>query len=65
LEPHISLPSIHFLAEGTLARDAVLTLLRRDYTASEDATGDTHALTDLVADSIPVEMFILYTVVTL
>jgi hypothetical protein len=35
-----------------------------DYT-SEDAAGDTHALIDLGAVSIPVETFILYTVVTL
>ena len=64
-EPHIRPPKIHPLAEGTLTRDTVLALLRRDYIASEDAAGDNQALTNLVVISIPVETFILYTVVTL
>jgi len=64
-DPHIRPPSTHPLADGTLAKDNILALLRKDYTASENAAGDTRALTDLVAVSIPVETFILYTVDTL
>ena len=40
-------------------------MLYMEYTTPELAAGDAQALADLVALAIPVETFILYTVVTL
>ena len=40
-------------------------MLQMEYSTPEHATGDAQALTDLVAEAIPVETFILYTNVTL
>ena len=59
------LPLTHTLAEGTPARDRVLAMLQMDNLTPEHATGDAHALTNLVTEAILMETFILYTVVTL
>ena len=64
-EPHIKLPSTHILAKETIARDRILAMLQMEYTTPEHAAGDAKTLTDLVAVAILVEIFILYTVVTL
>ena len=64
-EPHIRLPSTHPLAEGTLARDCILVMLQMEYITPKHAAEDAQAVTDIVTVAIPVETFILYTVVTL
>jgi hypothetical protein len=61
----VRLSTTHTLAEETLGWDHILGMLQMEYPTPEHATGDAHALTDLVAGVILVETFILYTVVTL
>ena len=63
-EPHTRPPPSHPLAKANLAKDSILALLQATYTAPEPAARDTHALTDFVSVSIPVETFIFYTAVT-
>jgi hypothetical protein len=64
-KPHFTLPSSHPLAEGTLARDRILSMMQMAYTTPESEAKDTQALSDLVAVAIPVETFILFTAATL
>jgi hypothetical protein len=45
--------------------DRIIAMLQMQCPTTEHATGDGHALTDLVAYAILVETFILYTDVTL
>jgi hypothetical protein len=64
-EPHVRLPPTHTLAEGILARDRICPMLKMECPIPEHASGDAHALNDLVTEAIPMETFILCTYVTL
>jgi hypothetical protein len=65
VKPHIQLPPFHPLAEANLARGNILAMIQAAYTAPEPATKNTQTLMDLVSVAIPVEIFILYTAITL
>jgi hypothetical protein len=63
--PYLRLSPSHPLAEGTGAKDFILTMLQTVYTTPEMAARDIQALTDLVASAISTEIFMLFTTVTL
>ncbi len=64
-EPYFHLPLSHPLAEGTRAKDCILTLLQTAYTTPDMSSRDIHALADLVPSAIAAEIFILFTTITL
>jgi hypothetical protein len=61
----LSSPPSHPLAEGTRAKDCILTMLQTAYTTPDMASRDIQALTDLVTSAIAAETFILFTTITL